>query len=558
MPYVITGQCCADASCVEVCPVDCIHPTPSEPQFATAEMLYIDPEACIECSACVEACPVDAISADETLPPESQRFRNLNEVYYATDQPSSSTAPPPRRTARLDLGGLKVAIVGSGPAGGYAANAILGHRSAQVDVYERNYAPYGLIRYGVAPDHQDTKKIADALDFSGANLHLGIEIGKHVSHEELLGFHHAVIYATGADTARRLGIPGEALPGSHSAREFVAWYNGDPTYAACDFDLSAERAVIVGNGNVALDIARILATDPEDLASTDIADSALAALRASKIEEVVVLGRRGVGQAAYSTCEFLALASRPDIDVIMDGETVAELELAGRPGTGARETELSSFRLDIAREVAEREPRGTRRRIVFRYLASPEEILGDGRVTSVRIVRNEVSPGPDGVMRVRPTGVRETIAAGLVLGSVGYSGCAIPGLPFDEKQGVIPNVAGRVIDPLTQAEIRGAYVSGWIKRGARGVIGTNRACASETVDRLLEDYLAGRLTDPPRETSALNDLLRERQPDHISNAGWSRIDRAERAAGARGGRQRVKFTVVADLVRTANGETRSY
>jgi ferredoxin/flavodoxin---NADP+ reductase len=517
MSYVITGRCCADASCVDVCPVDCIHPTPAEREFTTAEMLYIDPQVCIECSACVEACPVDAIRADDELPPESQRFRELNEAYYATDLASPPAAPPPWRTARLDLNGLKVAIVGSGPAGGYAANAILQHRNAEVDVYERRYVPHGLIRYGVAPDHQDTKKIAGAFSFDRARLHLGIELGKDVSHEELLSFHHAVIYATGAATARRLNIPGEALPGSDSAHEFVAWYNGDPAYAGRDFDLSTERAVIIGNGNVALDIARILATDPEDLASTDIASSALAALRASNIKEIVVLGRRGVDQAAYSTSEFLELASRADIDVIVDGEAVAALEIAGRSGTGAQATALSSFRLDVAREVAGRTPRGTRRRISFRYLVSPEEILGESRVTGVRIVRNELSVGPDGLVRARPTDERETIATGLVLESVGYSGSAIPGLPFDEKAGVIPHVAGRVIDPLTNARIPGAYVAGWIKRGARGVIGTNRACASETVGQLLEDYRAGQLPDPGRETSDLNDFLRGRQPGQVSN-----------------------------------------
>lgn len=552
MSYVITGRCCADASCVQVCPVDCIHPTPAEQQFATAEMLYIDPQACIECSACVEACPVDAIRADDELLPESQHFRDLNEAYYATDLPSPLTAPPPRRTGRLDLSGLKVAIVGSGPAGGYAANAILQHRNAQVDVYERSYVPHGLIRYGVAPDHQDTKKIADAFTFEGARLHLGIEIGKHVSHDELLGFHHAVIYATGAATARRLNIPGEALPGSHSAREFVAWYNGDPAYAAHEFDLRTERAVIIGNGNVALDIARILATDPEELASTDIADSALAALRASTIKEVVVLGRRGLDQAAYSTSEFLALTRRADIDVVMGSEAVAALESAGGSGAGAQASALSSFRLDIAREVAERKPRGAGRRVSFRYLVSPEAILGEGRVTGLRVVRNEMSVGPEGLIRARPTAVRETIPAGLVVGSVGYFGSAIPGLPFDEKAGVIPNVAGRVIDPLTQAAIGGAYVSGWIKRGARGVIGTNRGCANETVDRLVEDFRAGQLPDPARETSALNDFLHGRQPEQVSNTGWSRIDSAEREAGARRGRPRIKFTAVADLVGAAS------
>ena len=550
MTYVITGRCCADASCVPVCPVDCIHPTPGEPQFATTEQLYIDPQACIECSACVEACPVDAIGADDQLPSESQRFREINEAYYATEL-RPQTALPPRRTGRLDLGGLKVAIVGSGPAGAYAAKAILEHRHAEIDVYERNFVPHGLIRYGVAPDHQDTKKIADAFSFHDTRLHLGIEVGKHVTHDELLSFHHAVIYATGAATARRLNIPGTELPGSHSARDFVAWYNGEPAYAGLEFDLRTQRAVVIGNGNVALDIARILATNPDALARTDIADSALTALRASEIEEVVVLGRRELDQAAYSTSAFLGVASRADIDVVMDPDALARLERTNRSCVGAEANALSSVRLDIARKAAERQPCATNRRITFRYLVTPQEILGDDHVIGVRVVRSEPITDAEGKIRARPTEVHETIATGLVLASLGSSGSAIPGLPFNEKTGLIPNVAGRVIDPVTHAKVAGAYVSGWIKRGATGVIGTNRACAAETVDQLLADYRAGQLSEPQRDTSALNGFLHTRQPDHISNAGWSRIDSAERVAGAQQGRPRVKFTAVADLIGAA-------
>ncbi len=391
---------------------------------------------------------------------------------------------------------MRVAVVGSGPAGGYAANALLQHRNVEVDVYDRSHAPHGLIRYGVAPDHQETKRIADVFPFARARLHLGVEVGKHSSHDELLEFHHAVIYATGAEVDNRLNIPGEGLPGSHSAREFVAWYNGDPEHAGREFDLSTERAVIIGNGNVALDVARILTTDPEQLASTDIADPALAALRASRIREVVVLGRRGVDHAAYSTAEFLALVDRADIDVVVDADELASPGRAGQPDAAGQDSPLARLRLDIVREAAARKPTGADRRIIFRYLASPVEILGDGRVTGVRIVRNEVSVDGDGVARARPAGVYGTIDAGLVLGSVGYRGSAIAGLPFDDGTGVMPNVAGRIVDPRTHDEIPGAYAAGWIKRGARGVIGSNKVCANETVESLLADYLTGRLETP--------------------------------------------------------------
>jgi ferredoxin--NADP+ reductase len=546
MTFVITGRCCADASCVAVCPVDCIHPTPNEPAFNTTEQLYIDPGVCIECSACAEICPVDAISVDDELVSDSTQFLQINETYYSLAVSSTDT-PRQRKSARIDLGGLKVAIVGSGPAGAYAVSELVKHRNVEVDVYDRGYAPHGLIRYGVAPDHQSTKKIADIFDFHGARLHLGIEVGTHVTHDELLKFHHAVIYATGAPAGKRLNIPGEELPGSHSAREFVAWYNGDPKFAEAEFNLRTPTAVVIGNGNVALDIARILTTHPDELARTDIADYALAALRASQIEEVVVLGRRGPEQAAYSTSAILGLAEREDIDVVVDQAGMSRMELFPRENADALPNSLNVIRLDIARNAANRAPTPTNRRVRFRFLVTPEQILGDDRVVGIRVVRSDREVDVRLPLESSAEGC-ETIDAGLVLASVGSSGVPIAGLPFDDNRGLVPNVAGHVIDPATNTDVPGAYVAGWIKRGANGVIGTNRACANETIERLLADYRTGQLPTPREALSELYDLLQHRQPNRIGNAGWSHIDAAERRLGAQQNRPRVKFTDQAELI----------
>jgi ferredoxin/flavodoxin---NADP+ reductase len=442
--------------------VDCIHPRPDEPDFATAEMLYIDPAGCIDCGACIPMCPVDAIRAEADLRADSLRYLELN-AFYA----SALDAPTPRPEIPLAIrtlaDSLRVAIVGAGPAGLFAAEHLLTQPGVkvEVDVYDRLPTPWGLIRAGVAPDHQETKAAAESFQWTarrpGFRYQLGVEVGTDITPAELAEYYDAVVYAFGASTDRHLGIPGEQLAGSHAATEFVAWYNGHPDYADRTFDLSGSRAVIVGNGNVALDVARILAAEPESLAATDIADHALEALRDSKIREVIVLGRRGAAQAAYTTPELLGLRKLAGVDLVIDAAEVADDSVTG----------VAQLKVDVAREIAGQGEAGYERRIVLRYLASPVEVIGDGSVEGIRLVRNELRPGPDGEHRAHPTDRYETLEAGLVLRSVGYRGTALPGMPFDEGRGVIPNSQGRV-EP-------GVYTTGWVKRGPSGVIGTNKS-----------------------------------------------------------------------------------
>ncbi|WP_330255028.1 FAD-dependent oxidoreductase [Nocardia sp. NBC_00565] len=536
MTFVITQRCCNDASCVSECPVDCIRPRPDDPEYRTTEMLYIDPDTCIDCGACVPACPVDAIFADDELPASMGRFTDLGRAYFERHPLSVDLVAPQSAPLRLpnELGTLRVAIVGTGPAACYAAEQLLRHGDVEIEMFDRLPTPWGLIRSGVAPDHPETKGIADifasAFKSDAVRFYLNVEVGEHISQEELRQHHHAVLYAVGASSDRRLGIPGEELPGSHSATEFVAWYNGHPDHADRGFDLSGERALIVGNGNVALDIARILTLDPAELAKTDIADHALKALRDSNIREVVVLGRRGPLQAAYSVAEFLALGYLPGVDIVID-----EAELALDPISKARLDDCDAepaleLKLQLADEYSRRPVAKGNKRIVFRYLTSPTELRGSGCVESVRLVRNVL----DGDMCAVATGETESIGASLVLRSVGYRGEPVADLPFDVDRGVIPNDRGRV-DRMV-----GVYTTGWIKRGARGVIGTNRSDAQETVSALLEDFLAGRLAPPESDRAALFTLLTERRPELIDKARWHDIDDAEKAAGMAVGRPRIK------------------
>ncbi|WP_068278507.1 FAD-dependent oxidoreductase [Aldersonia kunmingensis] len=543
MTFVITQRCCSDASCIAECPVDCIRPRPEDPEYKSAEMLYIDPDTCIDCGACADACPVDAIYSEFDVPEEMGRYVDLNRVYferYPLDTSLDGLAPSPKRLSD-ELGTLRVAIIGAGPAACYAAEELLARGKVEVEIFDRLAAPWGLIRSGVAPDHQETKGVANmfatAFRSDAVNFHLNVNVGEHVSLAELLDHHHAVIYAVGASSDRHLGIPGEDLPGSHSATEFVAWYNGHPDHAGREFDLSGERAVIVGNGNVALDVARILTLDPDELAGTDIADHALEALRESNIREVVVLGRRGPVQGAYSASEFLALAYLPGVDVVIDPEDLVLDDASSAVLDDPEVDPTLTFKMDLAREFADRPAAGGNRRIVFRYLASPTELRGGDRVEALEYVRNEL----DAELNATPTDETGSIATSLVLRSVGYRGAPVTDVPFDDARGVIPNERGRV------ADLTGVYTTGWIKRGPRGVIGTNRADSAETIATLIEDFEAGTLTPPTGSRTDLAALLAERQPEVIDKARWSAIDAAEKAAGTPHGRPRVKFISLEQL-----------
>jgi ferredoxin--NADP+ reductase len=440
---------------------------------------------------------------------------------------------------------LRVAVVGSGPAGFYAAGQLLSDRSltAEVDVFDRLATPWGLVRAGVAPDHPKIKSVTRLYErtarLPGFRFHGNVEVGRDLSHAELAAAYHAVVYAVGAPTDRRMGIPGEELPGSHAATEFVAWYNGHPDHAGRSFDLSCRRAVVVGNGNVALDVARMLVVGGPALRATDTADHALEALEASAVEEVVVLGRRGPAQAAYTTPELRELAEVAD--VVVD-PVEAELDDASRAHLASEAATVTAQQnVEIVADYARRAPTSGRRRIVLRFLASPVEVVGSERVEGVRVVRNELVDGGDGRLSARPTGREETIACGLVLRSIGYRGTPVPGVPFDERRGTVHNRGGRVTHAGTDTPVPGVYTAGWVKRGPSGVIGTNRKCAQETVEHLLEDLHAGLLPEPTADPGALLALLAERGVAVVDYAGWERIDAHERATGEPQGRPRVKL-----------------
>jgi ferredoxin/flavodoxin---NADP+ reductase len=452
------------------------------------------------------------------------------------------------------MGNPRVAIVGAGPAGFYAAERLLKDpaNDVQVELFDRLPTPWGLVRAGVAPDHPKIKSVSRVYEKTAAlprfRFHGNIVIGSDLTHDELLAHHHAVIYSYGAAQDRRLGIPGEELAGCVAATEFVAWYNGHPDAVNRDFGLDGRRAVVIGNGNVALDVARMLVLTSGQLAVTDIADQALHTLAASSIEEVVVLGRRGPAQAAYTAPELRELGDLADTDVIVDPADV-RLDAAARAWLESDAVDRTAReKLEIVSEYARREPAGRRRRVVLRFLASPVEILGAERVDGVRVVRNELIADETGRARAHPTAVEEIIDCDLVLRAVGYRGAGVEGLPFDERSGTIPNRHGRVLAEPGGAAVPGVYTAGWIKRGPSGVIGTNKKCAYETVDNLLEDLAAGRLPEPHRSRHRLDGLLAERTPERVDYAGWERIDMHERRTGEAQGRPRVKLTSRRELL----------
>ncbi|WP_044506840.1 FAD-dependent oxidoreductase [Gordonia sp. KTR9] len=556
MAHVITRPCCNDASCVSVCPVNCIHPTPGEPEFFTAEMLYIDPETCIDCGACIDECPVEAIVPDDQIDSHTEPYLQINADYY-TDHDVEGGLVSPTKSPPLPDEPLHVAIVGAGPAAFYAAEELVRRQSVKVDMFDRLPTPYGLVRAGVAPDHALTKGVEKTFASIAAkrnfDYHLNVEVGKHISHDELVARYHAVIYAVGAATDRRLGVDGEDLDGSIPATQFVAWYNGHPDYADLDVDLSAERAVVIGNGNVALDVARILVTDPEVLAKTDIADHALAKLRKSNVREVVLVARRGVAHAAYTNSEFLALSEVDGVDVVIDPADLVfdEATRAGLDDDSLDSTIATKIRL--AREFAEKPTTEGNRRIVFRFLTSPIALGGGRVVETVSLVRNEYTSGA-GAVGVAPTDQHTEIEAGLVLRAIGYRGVPVTDLPFDELRTVVPNSEGRVLTEAGGEVIGGVYVAGWIKRGASGGIGMNRSCGQETAAAVLADFVDGKLSAPATARADVADLVADRGARRIDLTGWKNIDAVEKGAGKAAGRRRLKLVRLTDLETAATGD----
>ncbi len=452
---------------------------------------------------------------------------------------------------------LRVAIIGSGPSGFYAADHLQrqerqGGLAVRIDMFDRLPTPYGLVRGGVAPDHQKIKSVTAVYEKiarqPGFRFFGNVTFGRDLLLEDAQALYHAIILAVGAQTDRALGIPGEHLPGSHAATEFVAWYNGHPDYRDLEFDLTQEAAAVIGVGNVAMDVARILARSYDELYQTDIADHALEALRASRVRTIYVLGRRGPAQAAFTNPEIRELGELAEADVIVAPEEAALDPLSqayiesGRDKTAVKNVEILAG-------YARQQPRGKPRQIVLRFLVSPVEIIGRERVEAITLARNELYQTESGELRPRATDQRETIAVGLVFRSVGYKGVPLPGVPFDERAGVIPNDRGRVLAARGGDPVPGLYATGWIKRGPTGIIGTNKPDSVETVDLLLEDMRAGRLWTPETsDAEAVENLLEARGVRYVTFDDWLALDALEQQRGHEINRPRLKFTRVDDML----------
>ncbi len=451
---------------------------------------------------------------------------------------------------------LRVAIVGSGPAGFYIAEKLFKQEdlAVEIDMYDRLPTPFGLVRFGVAPDHEKIKNVTRVFEKLAARPNFrfygNVEVGVNVSLAELQTFYHQICFATGAQTDRRMGIRGEDLERSHSATEFVAWFNSHPDFRDRQFDLSVESVAVIGVGNVAVDVARILCRTQEELETTDIADHAIEALAASNIKEVYMLGRRGPAQAAFTNPEVKELGEMPGADIEVLPEEV-ELDPLSRADLEANPAKNTSKKLEILQSFAERTESGKPKKLTIRFLASPVELIGDGdgKVIGMRVVKNELYRSEDGSLRPRSTEQYEELPVGLVFKSVGYRGVPLADLPFDERRGTVPNEKGRVIDPDGGGQRTGVYVAGWIKRGPTGVIGTNKPDAGETVSSMLEDLAAGKILQPATpEPGAVGEFLDARQPDHVSYEDWRRIDELETARGEEQGRPRVKFTSIEEIL----------
>lgn len=444
----------------------------------------------------------------------------------------------------------RVAIVGSGPAGFYTVQHLLASDvpPIEIDMFDRLPTPFGLVRHGVAPDHLKIKNVIAVYHKLACRTEFrffgNVEYGRDVDLDDLRRHYHQVVFCTGAQTDRRLGIPGEDLDGSHPATDFVAWYNGHPDFSHLNFNLQCEAAVVIGVGNVAVDVARILCRTPDELRDSDIADYALEALVSSCIRTVHLVGRRGAAQAAFTNPEVKELGEMRDAAVLTHAEEV-EPDPLSREAIEASGDKATRRKLEILASYAHAADEGKRRRLEIRFLLSPMALLGDeyGRVRAVRLVRNRLERDVSGALKARATDETLEIPAGLVFRSVGYHGVPLPGLPFDERSGTVPNDRGRVLGAPDGAPLDGLYVSGWIKRGPTGVIGTNKPDALETVERLREDREAGRSLFPEApQREAIDALLATRGLRAVSYAQWEKLDALEIARGAAAGRPRLKFT----------------
>ncbi len=449
---------------------------------------------------------------------------------------------------------LRIAIFGSGPAAFYAADALFKQTNltVEIDMYDRLPTPYGLVRGGVAPDHPKIKTVTKVYDRTAEDprfrFYGNVELGRDVTHDELLRYYHQILYCTGAQTDRKMDIPGEDLPGSYPATEFVGWYNAHPDYRDLTFDLSQERVAVVGNGNVAMDVVRILASTYDELAKTDIADYALEALRNSKVKEIYILGRRGPAQAAYTNPELKELGELAGADVVVSqaDATIDPLSAADMERNPDR---IAEKNVETLQGYAATTPSGRPRKIVMRFLVSPIEIIGSEHVEAVKLVHNELVLSDDGTLRPRASAQTEILPVGLIFRSIGYRGVKLPGVPFDDRHGVITNIEGRVIDTHSQLPLKGEYVAGWIKRGPSGIIGTNKPDSVATVNAMLADAKEGMVNEPEQPArAAVEAFIESRQPDVVSFDDWKLLDQEEVARGTAVGRPRIKFSRIADMI----------
>lgn len=452
---------------------------------------------------------------------------------------------------------LRVAIVGAGPSGFYAAGALLQQKEIHVsiDIFDRLPTPYGLVRYGVAPDHQKIKSVTKVYERTvrDSRVHYfgNVGLGEEISHEDLKSYYDQIIYATGASSDNQLGIPGEDLAGSFSATEFVAWYNGHPDFANREFDLSVERVAVVGVGNVAMDVTRILAKSMDELAVTDIADYALEKLRTSKVKHIHVIARRGPAQVKFTNPEIKELGELAEADVIIKTEDLI-LDPASQASLESDRT--AARNLETMRELAERGATGKPKQIHFHFLRSPVELSGNGAVQAMRMEINQLYTGDNNYIGCRGVNSFETLDVGLVFRSIGYRSVPIPGVPFYEKWGIIPNDKGRVTATHKGEVVPGEYVVGWAKRGPTGVIGTNKPDAVETVELMLQDVQTiVPVADDKADPKTVYALLQGRGVDYITFDDWLKLEAIEDERGKAQGRPRVKFTSEADMLAAVRG-----
>ncbi len=452
---------------------------------------------------------------------------------------------------------LQIAIIGSGPSGFYAADFLLQSlQQIKVDVFDRLPTPFGLVRGGVAPDHAKIKSVANIYEKIASHPNFrffgNVEYGRDITLEDLKNHYHAIIFAVGAKSDRKMDIPGEDLMGSSPATDFVGWYNGHPDYRHLSFDLTCERVAVIGNGNVAMDVARILAQNPSHLESTDIASYALEALKKSKVKEIYLCGRRGVAQAAFTNPEIRELCDLDGADLRVDPPEVAldDLSQASLEQTGSV---TAKNNVKILQEHSQKPLSDQPRKIVVRFLVSPVELTGaNGKVVSMKLEKNKLYKQEDGSLRPKGTGLYETLPVNLVLRSVGYKGVPISELPYDSKNGTIPNEKGRVIDPKNKSFLSGLYVVGWAKRGPTGVIGTNKPDSGETVRGLLEDYSLGKLSKPEKNSNDIVSTFEKKGVRFVDYSGWKLLDKKEIETGKKVGKVREKLTSIEEMLAVLN------